>query len=318
MTESFAPHGRRIESFDNPVLGKPDTYEMWPSIITGEKPEVHGVRLIGDDVGASFDSVFLRYGARTVHRLLPAETRVWMGLKLRNMGFSLSQKTPEWYERRGVSTVFDGRRSRAITVPNYVTEEDGDVGLEIGWNSKHAEMLYADADVDEERVVYRPKKDPARIDEWLLAESSQKIGAVLSAADVDYDLVFAWLPYLDTIGHTVPAVEREFDSPGWQERAYRKAAAFTDTVRDFLDEDDSLVVVSDHGNRDARHTSDAFIASTDAEAIEDAESVLDIRDAIEKTLEKPASPSDEAGEEAEAATEASEAVESEKAEATDD
>ncbi len=268
LSGEFAPFDRGIESLENPVLGKPDTYEMWPSMITGTEPDVHGVQLIDDDVGASFDSRLLSYGAETVHKVLPTDARVWIGLKLRNMGFSLSQKTPEWYRERGVPTVFDGRDSRAITVPNYVTEEDEDVGLEIGWNSKHAEMLHADAELREERVVYRPKKPPERIDEWLLAESSEKIGAVLSAADEDYDLVFAWLPYLDTIGHTVPAVERDFDEPEWQERAYNKAAALTDTVREFMEEDDELVVVSDHGNRDGRHTMDAYIASTDAEAIE--------------------------------------------------
>ncbi len=328
MQGSFAPHGRPMESLDNPVLGKPDTYEIWPSIITGEPPEVHGVRLIDDDVGARFDSPFLRYGANLVHRFLPTDTRIWIGLKLRNMGFSLSQKTPDWYSERDVSTVFDGRRSRVITVPNYVTEEDGDVGLDIGWNGKHAEMLYADADVDEERVVYEPKKRPERVDEWLMAESSEKIGAVLSAADRDHDLVFAWLPYLDTVGHTVPAV----DDPDWQRRAYRKAATLTDAVHGALDEDDTLVVVSDHGNRDARHTGDAYIASTDPEVVEDVESVLDVRAAIESTFEEPETAEAEAveasggarasvdvGAEAEPApAESTEAVEPEKAEADDD
>jgi hypothetical protein len=83
---------------------------------------------------------------------------------------------------------------------------------------------------------------------------------------------------LDNVGHTVPAVEDE----SWQERAYRYAVGMTNEVDEALGDDDTLIVVSDHGHREAHHTHDAFLGSTDPDVLDGIETVTDVRRGIER------------------------------------
>ncbi|MFW5928924.1 MAG: hypothetical protein ACOCT0_00685 [Halobacteriota archaeon] len=283
MTSEFAAYVGGHEPLVNPVLGKPDTYEMWPSIITGVTPEQHGVELISDDGGASFESPLLQLGSTAVHRLLPTRTRVALGITLRNMGFKLSQKTPEWYEERGVSTVFDGLRSRAITVPNYVSQRDRELGLVDGWGAEQSSYLAVEAELDHKRVVYRPKRSLKEVEDWLVNEAHQKLAALDAAAREDYDLVWTWFSYIDTVGHSQPAVERDFGETDWQRRAYENALDMTREFESSLDPEDELLVVSDHGNRDGEHTMDAVVGGS-TDVVTEAKSALDIRSAVEAVV----------------------------------
>lgn len=282
VADDFVPHHTRTETLENEVLGKPDTYELWPSIITGKPPEVHGVRLVSENGGAGAENLLVNAATGFLHRRLSPEQRVNIAVSLRNRGLRLDQKSPEWYRRRGVSTVFDGRRSRVVGLPNYDTGRDDRLDIFNGWGKKASEFLELEAWMDERTVVYRPRTSLESLEDWLLSEVGTKERIVYAASDREYDVVFVWFAYIDTVGHTTPAVADE----GWQRRAYENAVDVTHSVRDHMDENDTLVVASDHGNRGADHTHDAFFGSTDASAVEGVDTVLDYRSGIERVTEE--------------------------------
>ncbi|MDZ7687544.1 MAG: alkaline phosphatase family protein [Halobacteriales archaeon] len=280
LADDFVPYHTRAETLDNEILGKPDTYELWPSIITGETPETHGVRLVSENGGAGAENFLINAATGFLHRRLSTEQRVKIAVRLRNRGLRLDQKTPSWYRKRGVSTVFDGRGSRVIGLPNYRTKKDEGLELFDGWGKKASEFLKLEADAEERKVVYRPRTSLERLEDWLVSEVGGKERVVHTASDRGYDLVFVWFAYIDTVGHTAPAVEDE----GWQRRAYENAVEVTRSLRESMDDEDTLVVASDHGNRDADHTHDAFFGSTDERAVESVGSVLDYRAGIESVM----------------------------------
>lgn len=275
--DSFADHHKEIESIDNPVLKKPHTYEVWPTIITGVPPENHGVQLLTQEGGARMSGSLLRGVSGAVHRYFSLKTRVRIGLLLRNRGLSLSQKSPDWYHDRGVTTVFDGRRSRSIGVPNYRVSEDRELGTVSGWDRGMSGYLELETRWESRSVVYRPSAPLERVEEWLVGEASGKLGMVKHCLARDYDLVFVWLSYLDTVGHMTPVVRE-----GFQREAYRYAASATRDVAGCLGSNDELVVVSDHGHRGGEHTNEAFLGSSSPEVLEGVTSVLGVRDGIER------------------------------------
>jgi hypothetical protein len=282
VADDFVPHHRRTETFANDVLGKPDTYELWPSIITGTRPEEHGVWLIHEkNGGAGASNPVVDVAAGAMHRFLSPRARLRVGIALRNRGLSLNQKSADWYRRKGVPTVFDGRDSRVIGVPNYRTEDDEGLDLLSGWGRKMSRYLDIHADEKAERVVYRPKKSLDAVEDWLVSEVGRKVEIVHACADRDHDIVFTWFAYVDTVGHTAPAV----DDRDWQRRAYERAAEITREIRYAVEDDATVIVASDHGNREGRHTGDAFFGATDERSLEGVESVLDYREGIAQVTE---------------------------------
>jgi len=282
VAEGFVPHHKRAETFDNEVLGGPGSYELWPSIITGKMPDEHGVWLINGDRGAGASNPVVDVAAGAMHRYLSPRSRIRLAVALRNRGLSLDQKRADWYRREGVSTVFDGRDSRAVGVPNYRTDADESLDPLSGWGERMSRYLRVEADEDAERVVYRPRGSADTVDDWLLSEVGRKAGVVRARTDKDHDIVFVWFAYIDTVGHAAPAVADD----GWQRRAYDHAAAVTREVREAAGDEDTVVVLSDHGNRDGRHTHDAFYGATDDRALEGVDGVLDYREGIERVTEK--------------------------------
>ncbi|MFP4175213.1 MAG: nucleotide pyrophosphatase [Halobacteriales archaeon] len=279
VADEFVPYHTRTDTFANGVLGKPGTYELWPSIITGTRPEEHGVWLIHEENGgAGAANPFVDIAAGAMHRYLPTRARLRVGIALRNRGLSLNQKSADWYRRNGVSTVFDGRDSRVIGLPNYRTEADEGLDLLSGWGRKMSRYLEVHVDETAERVVYRPKKSLDAVDDWLASEVGKKAGIVRARTDTDHDIVFVWFAYIDTVGHATPAVS----DPGWGRRAYEHAAEVTQEIRGAINDEDTVIVASDHGNREGQHTFDAFFGATDERALEGIESVLDYRKGIDR------------------------------------
>lgn len=279
LADDFAPHHRSIEPFDNPALGEPSTYELWPSIITGASPDRHGVEVLdGDGRGAQLEHPLMNVVGRVLHAATSERTRAQIGLQLRNRGISFEQKTPRHYRRRGVTTVFDGRRARPVGIPNYRTHRDDELDVISGWGEEMARYLDITVADSGRGVVYQPTVPEQRLEEWLVGEANKKIGIVRVALDGDYDIVFTWLAMLDNVGHTVPAV----DDDSWQERAYRYAADMTNEVREAVGDDGTVVVVSDHGHRQAHHTHDAYLGATDTAALEDVERVTGVRAGLER------------------------------------
>jgi hypothetical protein len=277
LSGAFGDHERRLSTFDNPELGKPHTYEVWPSMITGRPPSDHGIYAATGEEGVAWGNPAVAAAARIGRRVVPDGIRTRIGASLRERGAGLDFKSPSYYRERGVDTVFDGRASRAITVPNYATERDERLGLDADRGAALGEFLSIDEGADDE-TAHEPRVSVPELEERLVSEATEKLGVVRACVQRDHDIVFVWLGYLDTVGHLAPVV----DEDGWQERAYRLAAALTGEVAGALTPDDTLLCVSDHGLKEGRHTHDPYAAASDAAVLRGVESVLDVRDGIER------------------------------------
>ena len=274
LTEAFGPHYSALETFENPVLGKPHTYELWPSIITGRRPDEHGVHAATDDDPSH---PALETARRRVRDLAPRRLGAAFDRRFGSRGAALGLLSAEHYRRRGISTVFDGRAARPIAIPNYRVPRDYELDIVFDRGEQFGRFLTAG-----ERGTESPALAASvpRLEERLAGEATRKLGIVRAALQREYDLLFVWLGFVDTVGHLAPIAGAV--DPGWQERTYRLAADWTRELRAALGADDRLLCVSDHGIREGHHTPDAFVGSTDEEIPRTTESVLDVRAAIDR------------------------------------
>lgn len=290
LTEAFGPHYSQLETIDNPHLGKPHTYEVWPSIITGTTPKEHGIHVESKN-GVDWKHPALAAISRTVQGIVPRRIRTKFGRRLQNQGVKLDFKSVDYYQTRGISTVFDGRTARPIAIPNYRVPADDELGIVFD-RGAHLKQFLNVEETENGNTQPISTASLSRLEERLVAEASGKVGIVHSAIQREYDLVFVWFGFLDTIGHVAPvAAETE---PGWQERAYRMAAKWTTEIKNVIQNEDRLVCVSDHGLQKGEHTHGAFIGATERQLIEGADSVCDVRSVIEnvtsanRTIAEPA------------------------------
>lgn len=253
--------------------GEPSTHELWPTIITGLRPEEHGIVL---DDGVAWENPLLRVGSRIANVALPETVRTRLGAwLLTNTDADAFRKPASYYASNGISTVFDGREATAIGIPNYVVDEempDREHQLR-----KHMGSLF-------ERDASEPgghtSSDPVEFYERCLEMTMIRIARVRRALRGQRDeLVFGYTSGLDLIGHV------SYDRPELQQRAYAELDEFVGELVDDLGDDDELLLVSDHGLQDGLHTEEAMVAATSEELVDDVESVLDVRAAIERELE---------------------------------
>jgi hypothetical protein len=275
LTEAFGPHYAPLETFESPVLGKPHTYELWPSIITGRSPDEHGVHAATDDPNP--DHPLLETVRKRVGEVAPRRLRAAFDRRFGNRGAELGLLSADHYQKRGISTLFDGRVARPIAIPNYRVGRDYDLDIVFDRGEQFGRFLAAGERGTSSHVL---AASVPRLEERLSGETARKLGIVRAAAQREYDLLFVWLGFVDTVGHLAP-IAAEI-APSWQERAYRMAADWTRELRAALGEGDRSICVSDHGIREGHHTPDAFIGSTHHTVPETADSVLDVRSAIER------------------------------------
>ena len=289
LREAFGEHATRIETFDNPVLGKPHTYEVWPSIVTGVRPERHGVYAATEDASLNWEDGRIDALSTLAAGVVPQSIRTEIGRRLRNRGARREFRSLDYYREAGVSTVFDDRRALPVAVPNCRTESDDSLGVVFDRGAQLGEFTYIErGDAGGTRHV--PRVPLSRLEQRLEGECVKKLGVVRAAVQRSYDLVFVWLGFLDSVGHLSPLVEE----PGFQHRHYREAARLTRGVADLLRPDDTLVCVSDHGLRGGDHTHDAVLAASNP-GVEAVESVLDVRrylDSVTPRRDDPADPSE--------------------------
>lgn len=276
VADAFGKHNARIETFDNEHLGKPHTHELWPSIITGEHPDTHGIYAAGDTGASDWDNPWIHRAAQAAQYVVPSDLRTKLGAILRSRGAELTHRGPEYYNECGIDTVFSGRQALSIAVPNHHTDTDDRFDILADRGAQLAQLLEWDSSGENGRW-HEPSIPEHEFDQRLVGEAHKKLGIVREAIQREYDLVFVWLGYLDSVGHVAPVV----DETGYQERAYAQAAKWTREIASDLRSEDTLITVSDHGLRDGYHTHDAFAGSTDPGEIEGAESVLDVAAAID-------------------------------------
>lgn len=275
--DAFGQHRKRIETFDNPILEEPHTRELWPSIITGKRPEEHGVWAAEEGGGIQWDNPVIDRLSTLADGVVPQSVRTRIGKFLRDRGERVKHVRDSYYEDRGIPTVFDGRQSRAISVPNYYTEADERLGFTIDRTSLWRDALSVKQTPEEaEGTVFEAEISTTELEERLYSLAAQRLSVVRASIQRDYDIVFVWLAFVDSVGHLSPTIEEQ----GWQERHYRQAAKWTREIRESLQPEDTLVCVSDHGLRNGAHTHDPVIASDEAEVLEGVTSVLDVHDAL--------------------------------------
>lgn len=268
--DGFGSHRCAIDSIANPELGEPHTSELWPTLISGVPPAEHGIRAATVDEGVAWESQTLQLLSRLASGVIPQRVRTEIGERLRAGGAGTETITAEEFRKRGIPSVFEGRQSRAINIPNYLTPADeryrrGEGRLEI-WRS----VLSTRTDEDGGGLVYEPEIPIPELDERLLAECTRQLGYVRAAAQRQNDIIWVWLRYLDTVGHIAPAV----DESGWKRRHYETAERLTCDIRDWLPDGDRVVCVSDHGLQEGHHTEEAVLATD--EPVDSVDSVCDV------------------------------------------
>lgn len=271
LADDFGEEVTRIETFDNPVKGEPLTREIWPSIIAGEIPDVHGIHAETEDDGIDWDNPVIDAASDFAAGMVPKTVRLKIGHELRNRGARVKQQRAEYLDEQPAGTVFDGRDSVAISIPSYQTELDRQLDLVVDRTGIWHGVLHTVE--TEEGVVYEPDVSIGELDLRLVGKARRRYGYVEAAATQGHDLVMCWFGYLDTVGHLAPAV----NSADWQRRHYARAAAWT---RDLRERTDAIVLcVSDHGLRGGSHTHDATFSAPEGVAL--PETVLDVRKTID-------------------------------------
>jgi predicted AlkP superfamily pyrophosphatase or phosphodiesterase len=254
--------------------GEPSTHELWPTIITGLRPEEHGLTL---DDGVAWESPVLRMGSKASDYVLPDSVQTQLGALLLNRTSEDAFRTPaSYYAEQGLDTIFDGRNGKSIGIPNYVV----DPGTEDREHQLRRDMgdLF---ERDPEAKGGHASADPVAFYEQCLEMAMIRTARIRRALrGQQYELVFGYTSGLDLVGHI------SYDRPVLQEQAYEELNDFVGELRGDLREDDELVLVSDHGLQDGLHTEEAMIASTEPVIVEAASSVLDVRRALEAELDR--------------------------------
>jgi hypothetical protein len=254
------------------VAGEPSTHELWPTLITGLRPEEHGLQL---DDGVAWQNPLLRAGSSAADYVLPAGVQTRLGAWLLNNTDEDAFRTPAtYYAERDIPTLLDGEDRLAIGIPNYVVDPDTE-DREHQLRTQMGELF----ERDPEATGGHTSADPAEFYEQCMEMAMIRTARVRRGLrGRRYELVFGYTSGLDLIGHV------SHDRPALQERAYDELDEFVGELCDDLGEDDELVLISDHGLQDGLHTEQAMIAATDPGVVDAVAGVCDLRAAVEDLL----------------------------------
>jgi hypothetical protein len=268
-----------LDSFDaietiSSAAGEPSTHELWPTIITGLRPEDHGLTL--EDDGVAWGNPLLSFGSRLADYVLPDSLQTAIGAWLLTNTDADAFRTPaSYYAENGIETVFDGRAAKPIGVPNYVVDPDSE-DREHSLRKDMGDLF----ERDPEATGGHRSADPAAFYEQCLEMAMVRIALTRRALrSREYELVFGYTSGLDLVGHVA------YQSPGMGAAAYDELDEFVGELREDLGPEDELVLVSDHGLQEGVHTHEAMVAATDPAFVERVDSVLDVRAAIDAELD---------------------------------
>jgi len=254
--------------------GEPSTHELWPTIITGLRPEDHGLTL--EDDGVAWGNPVLSVASRVADYVLPDSLQTAIGAwLLTNTGADAFRTPATYYTENGIETVFDGRAAKPIGVPNYVVDPDSE-DREHSLRKNMGELFERDPDA----TGGHRSADPSKFYEQCMEMAMVRIALTRRALrSREYELVFGYTSGLDLVGHVA------YQSPGMQAAGYEELDEFVGELRSDLGPDDELVLVSDHGLQEGVHTHEAMVAATDPAFVERVDSVLDVRAAIDDELD---------------------------------
>jgi len=268
---TLAAH-RAIETIES-AAGEPSTHELWPTIITGLRPAEHGLTL--EDDGVAWGNPLLEFGSTVADVVMPDGLQTKLGAWLLTNTAADAFRTPAtYYEDNDIDTLFDGYEATAIGVPNYVVDPDSE-DREHNLRRSLGDLFERDPDA----TGGHTSADPYEFYEQCLEMAMVRIArARRGLRGGRYELVFAYTSGLDLVGHVT------YDLPDLQRAAYDELDEFVGELLADLDDEDELLLVSDHGLQDGVHTDEAMVAGTDPEMVEAIESVVDVRSAVEAEL----------------------------------
>jgi predicted AlkP superfamily pyrophosphatase or phosphodiesterase len=253
--------------------GEPSTHELWPTIITGLSPDKHGLTL--NDDGVSWGNPILTVGSMVADYIMPDSLQSRIGAWLLTNTKADAFRTPaSYYAENSIGTLFDGFKSAAIGVPNYVVDSDTE-DREHNLRRSLGDLFERDPDA----IGGHRSADPYEFYEQCLEMVMVRIARCRrSLRGGRHELVFAYTSGLDLVGHVT------YDLPDLQRAAYDEIDEFVGELLNDLTADDELLIVSDHGLQNGVHTDKAMVASTNETMVEAIDSVLDVRGAVESAL----------------------------------
>lgn len=267
LTDAFGPHCRKIGTYINPIIDEPHTKELWPSMITGQHPDEHGIHAITESDGIDWDNPVIDWASSFANGKVPQPVLDKIGAWLREEGAGLDQKRTAYYDEHDLTTVLDGDDRRGISIPNWRTAYDHEHGLDAMRDDVWGELL-ANRDGAE---GMEPAITTPGVYDVLGREVGRRLGHTISAANTGHSLVWTWFGLLDTVGHVAPALDDPIERD-W----YQVAANVTETVKDVTSDETTVVAVSDHGLQDGEHTHYATLCSTERESLDRINGIFDI------------------------------------------
>ena len=244
---------REIETFD---YSKPWPYtlEVWPSIATGKHPREHGV----DGENSSNWSTSLNPLFNLGSKILPDKLRMRIGAILEDAGLEYSIREVD------CETFMDGENR---VVHNWPCVANSEV-LDEMWD-----IFKEDSYTVEElnRIVF--------------GKSAGQFGWAREMLNYNLELAAVHIHALDIMGHTyTTSEEHTLDD---LRASYEKAGKFIDEIRDEMNKDDDILILSDHGMTNSLfdeepgiHSYRAFASTTIDEPL--PKSVFDYKDWIEE------------------------------------
>jgi predicted AlkP superfamily pyrophosphatase or phosphodiesterase len=214
-----------------PEMDQIHTQVIWPTFFTGLRPEEHGITL---ENRYEWKHPVVRALKQSVSWALPGSVRSRIGAYLRSSGFEMKYRDESYFETEGIKTLFSHVRSTAISVPGY-NEDDINEELRVGM---HAVLEGTD---DRERLLDRCEE--------VFVDRRER---VLEAVRGDDRLVMGHLYTTDAVGHVC------YNDPDRLVEYYGLVSELVEDIRTEIGPEDLLLVVSDHGMRDGKHTDHGF------------------------------------------------------------
>lgn len=262
---------RSIETIIS-ASGEPSTHELWPTIITGLHPDEHGLVI---ENGVAWENRWLNLASDFAKGVIPKSVRTKIGMWLLNTTDQDAFRTSStYYGDNNLTTVFNGHEATAIGIPNYVTHTD-ETDREHELRRSMGELFKRDRDAVGGHSSTDPLAFYNQCVEMIMIRAARIRAAHYSRQN---ELIFGYTSGLDLIGHIA------YDRPELHETAYDIVDQVVAGLVDKLNDNDELLLVSDHGLQDGLHTDTAMVASTAPAIVDDIESVLDVRESITAAL----------------------------------
>lgn len=211
------------------------TEVIWPTIITGQRPEEHGLTRTQ---ARKWSNPLIQTAAWIGDTLFPREWIMPLGRAIQNAGFTRTNRgSAEYYESKNLETIFTHTRSKVIGLPGYNPSKDTDEIRRMGGLSTHKPTVEIDTFVDR-----------------LKGELSDRREQTLTDLDLPVNILMTYSYSTDMAGHIF------WDDEDFMRGWYENCDDFVREVRDRMGEDDELIVLSDHGMKEGKHRREAFFS----------------------------------------------------------